>query len=215
MHVNAQPPPLVRVLVADDLAGHREVVMSAVAARPELELVDAPAAEGGALDQIRQHEPDVTVLDVGTPGVDVVAVLEREELPTLVAIVSAKADGETVYTAVEAGVKAYLSDQSTPEQICDAIVGVAGGETVLAPELQLVLAQEIQRRSSKARQLLSSRELEVLELIAQGYDPYEVQRRLYLSEATLRTYVHGFCNKLEVTEVADAVLEGMKRGIIR
>lgn len=214
MHVNAQPPS-VRVLVADDLAGYREPVMSAVAARPELELLDASSTGGNALDEIRRHEPDVTLLDVGTPGVDVVGVLEREELPTLVAIVSARIDGETVYTAVEAGVKAYLSDQSTPEQICDAVVGVAGGETVLGPELSLVLAQEIQSRAAKARQLLSSRELEVLELIAQGYDPYEVQRRLYLSETTLRAYVHGFCHKLEVTEVADAVNEGMRRGIIR
>lgn len=207
--------PLVRVLVADDLASYREGVVSAVNERPDLELVGEPSPGRDALEAVRQLEPDVTLLDVTMPGVDIVGALERDELPTRVVILSAQLDGETVYTAIEAGVKAYLSSEATPEQICDAILGVAGGDTVLPPELQIVLAREIQQRAANARQLLSSRELEVLELIAAGHTPYEVQRRLYLSEATLRTYVHGFCNKLEVTEVADAVVEGMRRGIIR
>lgn len=204
-----------RVLVADDLGSHREGVVGAVNQRPHLELVGEPSLGRDPLEAVRELQPDVTLLDVNTPGVDVVGLLERDELPTRVVIVSARLDGETVYAAIEAGVKGYLSQESTPEQVCDAIVGVADGETVLAPELQLALAREIQQRSSQARALLTTREYEVLMLIKAGYSPYEVRRRLYLSEETLRGYVHGFCNKLEVTEVADAVTEGIRRGIIR
>ena len=204
-----------RVLVADDLGSHREGVVGAVNQRPHLELVGEPSLGGDPLEAVRELQPDVTLLDVNTPGVDVVGLLERDELPTRVVILSARLDGETVYAAIEAGVKGYLSQESPPEQVCDAIVGVADGETVLAPELQLALAREIQQRSSQARALLTTREYEVLMLIKAGHSPYEVRRRLYLSEETLRGYVHGFCNKLEVTEVADAVTEGIRRGIIR
>lgn len=207
--------PPVRVLVADDEPRYREAVVAAVSAQPGFELVGEAAAGGEVIDTVRQLQPQVVLVDVDMRGLDLIGALERRELAAAVMIVSTRLDVNTVYTAVEAGAKAYLSKEASPAEICDAIVGVARGDVVLPMQLQLALARELQSRSEQARPLLSKREHEVLVLISQRFTPYDVCRRLYLSQAALQRYVEGFCEKLGVTEVDEAVTEGRRRGLIR
>jgi two-component system nitrate/nitrite response regulator NarL len=210
--VNAQPPR-VRVLVADDHAIYRRGLVSAVNERAELELVGEAETGDLALDALWQLQPDVTLVDLGLPGLDVLSAIDHEELPTRVVVLSTRTDGSIAHAAIRAGAKAYLSKEATPEQLCDAILAVARGDTVLPPELDDDVAGELRERAADAR--LTSRERQVLELAAGGMSPYDVGRRLYLSSATLGKYVQGFCEKLGVTEVPDAVAEAKRRGLIR
>jgi two-component system nitrate/nitrite response regulator NarL len=210
--VNAQPPR-VRVLVADDHAIYRRGLVSAVNERAELELVGEAERGDLALDALWELQPDVTLVDLGLPDLDVLSAIDHDELPTRVVVLSTRTDGSIADAAIRAGAKAYLSKESTPEQLCDAILAVARGDTVLPAELDPDVAGELRVRATEAR--LTSRERQVLELAAGGMSPYDVGRRLYLSSATLGKYVKGFCEKLGVTEVPDAIAEAKRRGLIR
>ncbi len=210
--MNVQPPRI-RVLVADDHAIYRTGLVSAVNAHVELELVGEAETGDLALDALWQLQPDVTLLDLSLPDLDVLSAIDNDELPTRVVVLSTRTDGAIADAAIKAGAKAYLSKESTPEQLCDAILAVARGDTVLPPELDPDVAGELRVRATEAR--LTSRERQVLELAAGGMSPYDVGRRLYLSSATLGKYVQGFCEKLGVEEVPDAIAEAKRRGLIR
>jgi two-component system nitrate/nitrite response regulator NarL len=201
------------VLVADDHAIYRTGLVAAVSARAELELVGEADTGDGALDALWELKPDVTLVDLGLPDIDILSAIDRGELPTRVVVLSTRTDGAIASAAIHAGAKAYLSKESSPEQLCDAIIAVARGDTVLPPDLDSDLASEVKLRAGEAR--LTSRERQVLELAAGGMSPYDVARRLYLSSATLGVYVKGFCEKLGVTEVPDAIAEAKRRGLIR
>ena len=178
--------PRVRVLIADDHEIYRAGLVTAVNQRVELELVGEAATGEDALDALWQLQPDVTLIDLSMPGLDLLGSIDRDQLPTRVVILSTRADGAIAKAAMQAGAKAYLSKESSPEQLCDAILAVARGDTVLPPELDSEVANELRERATDAR--LSSRERQVLELAAEGMSPYDVGRRLYLSSATLGTY---------------------------
>src|SRR5918996_4549998 len=134
----------ISVLIADDHPLFREAIGRVIAERPDLELV-AEASDGrGALDKIRELNPDVAVIDVRMPeldGSDVLLALREEGLPTNVVFLSAFLDSKTVYEAVAAGAKAYLSKEADSEEIIEAISAAARGETILGPEVQTGLAE--------------------------------------------------------------------------
>ena len=202
-----------RVLVADDHAIYRTGLVSAVNARAELELVGEAETGDLALDALWQLQPDVRLGDLGLPGIDVLSAIDHEHLATRVVVLATRTDSSIADAAIRAGAKAYLSKESTPEQLCEAILAVARGDTVLPSELDPDVAGELRVRATEAR--LTSRERQVLELAAGGMSPYDVGRRLYLSSATLGKYVQGFCEKLGVEEVPDAIAEAKRRGLIR
>ena len=191
----------------------RREVVTAVNARVELELVAELDTGDGALDALWELEPDVTLLDLALPDLDVLSSIDRDSLPTRVVLLSTRTDGGIAEAAIRAGAKAYLSKESSAEELCDAILAVARGDTVLAPELDADVASELRIRATDER--LSSRERQVLELAAGGLSPYDVGRRLYVSSATLGDYVKGLCEKLGVTEIPDAIAEARRRGLIR
>jgi len=211
-------PGLTSVLIADDHPLFREAIARVIAEEPDLELV-AEAADGrAALDRIRELRPDVAVIDVRMPkldGSDVLAALREEGLPTNVVFLSAFLDSKTVYEAVAAGANAYLSKEAETDEIVTAIKAAARGETILGPEVQTGLAEQIRlREESEARPRLSDREHEVLRMIAQGLSAPEIGERIHLSTATVKTHLQHLYEKLGVSERAAAVAEGMRRGLV-
>jgi two-component system, NarL family, nitrate/nitrite response regulator NarL len=208
----------IRVLIADDHPLFREAIARVIAEREDLELV-AEAADGrAALERIRALEPDVAVIDVRMPeldGSDVLVALREEGLPTNVVFLSAFLDAKTVYDAVAAGANAYLSKEAETQEIVTAILAAARGETILGPEVQTGLAEQIRfREETESRPRLSDREHEVLKLIAQGLSAPEIGERIHLSTATVKTHLQHLYEKLGVSERAAAVAEGMRRGLV-
>ena len=206
------------VLIADDHPLFREAIARVIAARPDLELV-AEAADGrAALEKIRELEPDVAVIDVRMPkldGSDVLIAVRDGGLRTNVVFLSAFLDSKTVYDAVAAGANAYLSKEAETDEIVTAILAAARGETILGPEVQTGLAEQIRfREENEARPRLSEREHEVLRLIAEGLSAPEIGERIHLSTATVKTHLQHLYEKLGVSERAAAVAEGMRRGLV-
>ena len=207
-----------RVLIADDHPLFREAIARVIAGRADLELI-AEASDGrAALERIRELEPDVAVIDVRMPeldGSDVLLALREEGLRTNVVFLSAFLDAKTVYDAVAAGAHAYLSKEAETHEIVTAILAAARGETILGPEVQTGLAEQIRlREENDLRPRLSDREHEVLKLIAQGMSAPEIAERIHLSTATVKTHLQHLYEKLGVSERAAAVAEGMRRGLV-
>jgi two-component system, NarL family, nitrate/nitrite response regulator NarL len=206
------------VLIADDHPLFREAIARVIAERSDLELV-AEAADGrAALEKIRELQPDVAVIDVRMPGLDgsdVLVALREEGLRTNVVFLSAFLDSKTVYDAVAAGANAYLSKEAETDEIVTAILAAARGETILGPEVQTGLAEQIRfREENESRPRLSDREHEVLGLIAEGLSAPEIGERIHLSTATVKTHLQHLYEKLGVSERAAAVAEGMRRGLV-
>jgi two-component system nitrate/nitrite response regulator NarL len=138
----------------------------------------------------------------------------REQLPTRVVFLSAHVDSEVVYRAVALGAAAYLSKEADRAAIFDAVVAVARGQTVLSPEIQSGLAEQIQRREAAPCPVLSPREQDVLQLIAAGGSAPEIARQLHLSPSTVKTHMQSLYEKLGVSDRAAAVAAAMRNGLL-
>ena len=208
----------VRVLVADDHPVYREGIVRAIKERPELELVGEAGDGREALDQIKELEPDVAVLDIRMPGLDgtqVLGAIRRDAARTEVLFLTAFMEPELAYRTVADGARGYLSKSAARQEICDAIVTVARGGTALAPEAQEGIAQEIQERErAGGRPELTSREGEVLQLIAAGLSAPQIAKEIHLSTTTVKTHLHTLYEKLGVSDRAAAVAEAMRRGLL-
>ena len=161
----------VRVVVGDDHPMFREGVVRALVSSGEIEAV-AEAEDGTeALALIREHQPQVALLDYRMPGMDgaeVAAAVTRDEPPTRVLLVSAHDESAIVYKALQQGAAGFLSKESSRSELVSAVVKCAKGKDVITPELAAGLASEIRRRNEPDVPALSPREREVLKLIAAG-----------------------------------------------
>jgi two-component system nitrate/nitrite response regulator NarL len=207
----------IRVLVADDHPLYREAVVRAVRARPEFELIGEAEDGRAALGAIRDSAPDIAVLDVEMPslgGVDVVRAVNRDELATRIVLLSAHLESDTVYAAVQAGVRAYLSKAWPAERICDALLAVARGDIILPGEIQAGLAAAIRSNAAGVQLHLTPREREVLVGLAAGKSAPAIAQELHVSPATVKTHLKTLYEKLGVSDRAAAVAEAMRRGLI-
>jgi two-component system nitrate/nitrite response regulator NarL len=206
------------VVVADDHPLYRDGVVRILRARVEIEVLGEAEDGRRALECIRACRPDVAVLDLGLPDVDGLGVLEtlkREGLPTRAVFLSARDDSRTVYRAISFGADAYLPKSSTAAEIVDVVLAVARGETVISPSLQFGLAWEIRlRRPTDDRPILSTRELEVLRLAADGLSAVEIGQRLHLSKTTVRTHLQHVYEKLGVGDRTAAVAQALRSGLL-
>jgi two-component system nitrate/nitrite response regulator NarL len=209
--------PRVRVLVADNHPLYREAVAAAIRRAPGLELVAEESDGRRALDTARELVPDVALLDMRMPeldGMQVLNALVREGIRTRVIFLSAHADGTTVYAALGAGASGYLSKDALSATVCDAVMAVARGGTVLPPELQGGIAAEIRSRVTDERPRLTPREQEVLKLIADGCSAPEMAKRLNLSQGTVKSHLHSLYQTLGVSDRAAAVAEAIRRKLL-
>jgi two-component system nitrate/nitrite response regulator NarL len=217
MAVSTMPAKRVRVLVADDHPLYREGVVRALSASGQVEVIGEADDGRSALELIKEHEPDVALLDYKLPELDGVAVTNavvRDQLATRVLIVSAFTDSGVVYQALETGAAGFVSKEARREQIVDAVLACARGENVVPPEIAAGLVSEIRLRKDDDRPALTQREHEILRLIASGKSLPEIAKELYLGLTTVKTHVQHLYEKLGVSDRAAAVASAMRRGLI-
>jgi two-component system nitrate/nitrite response regulator NarL len=207
----------VRVLAADAEPLYRDAVVRAIRARPELELVAAAGDGREALDAIGASRPDVAVIGGslnGLSGRQLLNAVARDHLGTRVVIIAARPEPNQVYGALADGAAGYLTKDADARELCDTITAVARGRTVLSPELQGCVAEEIRLRTPRTRPLMTERERETLRLIAEGLSAPAIGNTLHLSTATVKTHLQHIYEKLGVSERAAAVAEAMRRGLL-
>lgn len=207
----------VRVVVGDDHPLFRDGLVRALSGSGEVEVVAEAEDGASALAAIKEHSPDVALLDYRMPGMDgaeVAAAVQRDELSTRVLLVSAHDDAEIVYHALQQGAAGYLPKDSTRSEIVNAVLDCAKGADVLSPRLASGLAMEIRRRAEPSGPSLSSREREVLNMIAGGRSIPAIAEALFLAPSTVKTHVQRLYEKLGVGDRAAAVAEAMRRGLL-
>ncbi len=208
---------LVRVVVGDDHPLFREGVVRALTGSGQIEVVAEAEDGAGALALIREHLPDVALVDYRMPeldGTQVAAAVRRDELPTRVLLLSAHDDAAIVYHALEEGAAGFLSKESTRAELVSAVLDCARGRDVVTASLTAGLAGEIRKRAQPAGPSLSSREREVLRMIADGLTVPTIAKQLFLAPSTVKTHVQRLYEKLGVGDRAAAVAEAMRRGLL-
>ncbi|OIN81791.1 response regulator transcription factor [Mycobacterium malmoense] len=212
-----RPTAHVTVVVSDDHPVYREGVVRALKETGTIRVV-AEAADGrAALAAIREHRPDVALVDYKMPGLDgldLVHAVERDGLPTRVIVLSAFDDAALVYQALAAGASGYLTKESDREEIAVAVTRCARGERYVPAQLASGLAGEVHQRARGEASLLSPRELEVVRMIAEGLSVPQMAQRLHLAPTTVRTHVQNLYEKLGVSDRGAAVAEAMRRRLL-
>jgi two-component system nitrate/nitrite response regulator NarL len=214
MSAGADP---VRVFVADDHPMFRASVARAVQMHPLLTLSGEAEDGRSALDAIRELCPDVAVVDLRMPGLDgsqIAEAVRNESLTTRIVLLSGHLQGDAVYDALQRGASGVLSKLADSSSLTDAILAVARGQTVIAPEIQDAVATAIQMRSRNDQPPLTEREREVLAGVADGGSVASIAVALHLSPSTVKTHLEHLYRKLGVSDRAAAVAEAMRRGVL-
>jgi DNA-binding NarL/FixJ family response regulator len=205
---------MVRVLVIDDHPVVRAGLTAMLAAEPDIEVVGEGGSGTEAIQLARTTRPDVVLMDLRMPGMDGVAataaIAASGNRPRVVVVTTYDTDSD-ILRAVEAGATGYLLKDTPRQQMADAIRAAARGETVLAPP---VAAKLMTRMRAGTADVLTARELQVIELVGAGLTNAELGRRLFISEATVKTHLLRVFAKLGVDDRTAAVTTAMARGII-
>ena len=178
---------------------------------PDMSVVAEGADGKQAVDLFRQHEPDVTLMDLRMPnmsGVDAVVQI-RQDYPSARIIVLTTFDGdEDIYRALQAGARAYLLKGMFGDELMDAIRAVHAGKSRIPP----AVAERLANRMGGPG--LTARELDVLRLIVSGNSNKEIGEGLHISEATVKTHINNILSKLGVTDRTQATTTALQRGIV-
>ncbi|MEV4920619.1 response regulator transcription factor [Streptomyces tirandamycinicus] len=207
----------VRVVVADDHPVFRDGMVRALNSTGYTEVVAAVGDGRAALEAIREHSPDVALLDYRMPSIDGLGVahaVQRDDLPTRVLILSAFTESSAVYEALREGASGYISKDASRDEIVSAVLSCAKGECVLPPDLVPGLASEVRQRAQSDAPVLSEREGQVLRMIAEGQSVPTMAKNLFLAPTTVKTHVQRLYEKLGVSDRGAAVAEAMRRGML-
>ncbi|HEY3481418.1 MAG TPA: response regulator transcription factor [Streptomyces sp.] len=201
---------MIRVLLVDDHPIVRDGLRGAFTGAPDLVVVGEAASGIEALELVARHAPDVVLMDLRMPGLDGVGAIRRlaVEHPAVRVVVLTTFDASTdVLPAIEAGALGYLLKDAPVPDLLAAVRAAARGEPVLSPRAAGFLLDRL-------RSPLSSRELEVLRLVAAGATNHAAASRLFISEASVKTHLRQAYTKLGVHDRAAAVAEAYRRGLL-
>lgn len=212
----------IRILLVDDHTVMRSGLKLLLEREPDF-LVIGEAADGRAAIQLAEStSPDVVVMDVAMPvlnGIDAAARITSSKPKAAVIVLSMHSDESYVLRALKSGVKGYLLKDSAESDLIAAIRHVMTGKTFFSPAISNMLVQDYireirQRGVEDSYELLTSRERELLQLMAEGRTAKEIAADLNLSAHTIDTHRANIMRKLNVNSISELILYAMRKGII-
>ncbi|MGN6611094.1 MAG: response regulator [Angustibacter sp.] len=214
---------MIRVVLADDQVLVRDGFRALIDREFDLSVV-AEAADGvEAVQRVREHRPDVVLMDIRMPNVDGLTATRRVLAlpePPKVLVLTTFDRNEWVYDALRAGASGFLLKDVRGNQLTDAIRTVAAGEALLSPTITRRLIADLVARQPApeprpAPVELTSREAEVLRLLAAGHSNAEIAERLFIGHSTVKTHVNRLLTKLDLRDRAQAVVYAYETGFVR
>lgn len=215
---------MIRVLTVDDepmVCAHLGTILGSA---DDIDVVASAHDGQAAVEAVRQHRPDVVLMDLRMPVMDGLVATARirdmPEPPVIVVLTTFDAD-EYVLRALRAGAAGFLVKSTPPEDLIDLVRVAANGQTVLSPQAArrlLTASSDDERHRRRARQLVSGlteREVEVLRCLGEGLSNAQIARSLHLSEATVKSYVSRMLVKLECANRTQAGLLAYDAGLVK
>ena len=204
-------PNLIRILTVDDHPLLRKGIAALVNAEPDMKLV-AEASDGReAIEQFRLHRPDLTLMDLQMPdlnGTETIVRIQSEFPGARIVVLTTYSGDAQVLRALRAGARGYILKGHVHRELLETIRAVHAGQKRIPPDIAAELADHA------TDDALSSREIDVLRLIAAGNSNKLIADQLSIGEATVKSHVANILSKLGANDRAHAVTIGLKRGII-
>lgn len=215
--------PGIRVVIVEDQDRTREGLATLIDGTPGFHAVGRFASMEDALEGLDgsdERGPDVALLDIGLPGMSGIqgARLLRERFAAIqVLMLTVFADNDHVFAAICSGASGYLLKDTPPERLVDAIRELHAGGAPMSPEIARKVVEMFSRVAPPRREehRLSAREVELLQLLAQGHSYKTAAKALSISIDTIRFHVRNVYGKLHVHSKSEAVILALKRGIVR
>ena len=209
----------IRILLADDHTVLRQGMAQVLESQPDLTVVAQASTGVEAVALAKQHQPDVILMDINMPKLDGVAAAQQITAvsPQIgIIILTMYRRDEYVFEAIKAGARGYLLKEVELEELLNAIRSVSQGEDVIDPAIAgRVLAELRQpRQAPTSASELAERDLEILQLVAQGLSNQEVTDKLFLAEKTIRNRLSIIFKQLQLENRTQAALYALRQGLI-
>jgi DNA-binding NarL/FixJ family response regulator len=201
-----------RILCVDDHAIVREGIALIIELQKDMQVVGSAATGAQGVELFRKLRPDITLMDLEMPGMDGIEAIRaiRTDFPDArVIVLTMHHDAENIYRALQAGATTYL----LKDTISKALIGVLRDVHAGARPIPQEIASQLAKRATQRE--LTSREVEIMALIASGRSNKQVAARLGISDDTVHAHLRNIFSKLEVTDRTSAVTTAIRRGIVK
>lgn len=211
---------LIKIMIVDDHEVVRDGLVTMIGMEQEFSVIGEAKNGLLAVEQAAELRPDVILMDLRMPELDGVQAMQRiraQDQDVKFLVLTTYDNDEYIFDAIEAGAKGYLLKDTSREELFNAIRAVHRGESLVQPSVAAKVLDRFAQlsRESVAPDLLSTREIEVLQLMARGSANKEVASSLSISESTVKTHIANIFQKLDVNGRTDAVTQALQRGIIK
>ena len=212
----------IRVLIADDHAVYRWGLRTLLDSEPDTEVVGEASTGKEVVERAAEIRPDAILMDIQMPGINGIEATRRiieANQQIGVVILTMYEDDDSVFSAMRAGARGYVLKGAHPSQILKVLRAVASGGAYFGPEIarRLMNFFSAPKPASPVEAFpeLTSREVEILDLIAQGHTNPKIAARLYVSPNTVRNHISHIFEKLQVADRAHAIVRAREAGLGR
>ena len=208
----------IRVLIVDDHEIVREGLQILLSEETEFEVIGTAGNSDEAVSMTKTYKPDIILMDLVLPGLDGIETTKRViavSPSTRVLVLTSYSDDQRVREAIQAGAIGYLLKDVLKPELLNAIRSAAAGKPALHAEAQQFLMRQITGTDTSPHSRLTSREFNILQLIAEGKSNKEIALALHLTEGTVKGYVSAIFDKLEVADRTQAALYAVEHGLLK
>ena len=211
----------INVLIADDHSLLRQGLKQILELEDDIAVV-AQASDGSeAVEMTKAHKPDVILMDInmpGTNGLQAIKEIKKEKINSRIIVLTIHEDREYLFKTLQMGAEGYVLKDAEPSVLIEAIRNVYSGQSYIQPNMTMELVREFNRVTLREKERhdannLTTRETEVLELIAEGMINKEIAKKLYISEKTVKNHVSSIFRKLNVSDRTQAAIYAFKHNL--
>ena len=211
----------IRLLIADDHSMVRQGLKQILELEKDITVVALASNGDEAVKLAREYKPDVILMDInmpGTNGIQAIKELKQDKHTCKVIVLTIHQDREYLFKTIQMGAEGYVLKDAEPSVLVEAIRSVFGGQSYIQSNMTKELVKEFNRvtlheKDRNEENSLTAREVEVLELIAEGMINKEIAKQLYISEKTVKNHVSNIFKKLNVSDRTQAAIYAFKHNI--